>query len=185
MVDRPNPADPKWLKQVEEAFGECQLVPMTAAGEWGIVCQMQVEQESLIYLRQSSTDKAFAIKKALEPLLDEPVWCSRVGKWRVTFSGTFPQTPLRTGLDTFASSGSPELTCFEWVAVSPIGVRLSPILRIACRICSAICITHTYIFSQAEVPNSLRPVAGFPNRPGWSLPHRLLWSFRRHRARAP
>jgi len=158
MVDRPNPADPKWLKQVEEAFGECQLVPMTAAGEWGIVCQMQVEQESLIYLRQSSTDKAFAIKKALEPLLDEPVWCSRVGKWRVTFSGTFPQTPLRTGLDTFASSGSPELTCFEWVTFSLCGLLhgishtrsvfffASPILRIACRICSAICITHTYIF---------------------------------------
>ena len=72
MVDRPNPADPKWLKQVEEAFGECQLMPMTTAGERGIVCQMLVERESLIYLRQSSTEKVFAIKKALEPLLDEP-----------------------------------------------------------------------------------------------------------------
>src|SRR4030065_2980201 len=38
------------------------------------------------------------------------VWCRRVGKWRVTSTGTFPQTPLRTGLDNFASSGSPELT---------------------------------------------------------------------------
>ncbi len=44
---------------------------------------------------------------------------------------------------------------------------------------------YLHFFSQAEVPNSLRPVVGFPNRLGWSLPHRLLWSFRRRRARAP
>src|SRR4030067_2497927 len=54
---------------------------------------------------------------------DLPVWCSRVGKWRVTFTGTFPQTPLRTGLDTFASSGSPELTCFVWGTGSLSGLQ--------------------------------------------------------------
>src|SRR5690606_18489684 len=43
---------------------------------------------------------------------------SRVGIWRVILADTFPQTPLRTGFDTFASSGSPELKCFEWVTVS-------------------------------------------------------------------
>ena len=43
---------------------------------------------------------------------------SRVGMWRVILADTFPQTPLRTGLDTFASSGSPELKCFERVTVS-------------------------------------------------------------------
>src|SRR4030043_1457193 len=50
-------------------------------------------------------------------------WYSRVGKWRVTFAGTFPQTPLRTGLDTIASSGSPELIWFGWVTVSLNGLQ--------------------------------------------------------------
>ncbi len=38
-------------------------------------------------------------------------WCRRgwVGRWRVAgcYAGTFPSAPLRTGRDTFASSGSP------------------------------------------------------------------------------
>ena len=37
MVDRPRPADPEWLKEVEATFGECHLVAMTATGERGIV----------------------------------------------------------------------------------------------------------------------------------------------------
>lgn len=47
MVDRPKPADPEWLKEVEVTFGECHLVAMTATGERGIACQMQIETESL------------------------------------------------------------------------------------------------------------------------------------------
>ena len=43
MVDRPRPADPQWLADVEATFGECHLVAMTAAGERGIACQMQIE----------------------------------------------------------------------------------------------------------------------------------------------
>src|SRR5437016_1960303 len=35
---------------------------------------------------------------------------SRVGRQRVTFRGTFPAAPLRTGLDPFRSSGSPVST---------------------------------------------------------------------------
>ena len=72
MIDRPKPADPRWLKRVENAFGESQLVPITAAGERGIACQMQMEPESLPHLRQFSTEKAAAIKTALQPLLEEP-----------------------------------------------------------------------------------------------------------------
>jgi hypothetical protein len=72
MVDRPRPVDREWLKQVERSFGEYQLVPMTATGERGIVCQMEIEQESLAHLRQISTWKAEDIEKALEPLLEEP-----------------------------------------------------------------------------------------------------------------
>ena len=71
MVDRPRPVDPKWLKQVGRTFGEYQLIPMTATGERGIVCRMEVEQESLHFLRQYSSDKLSALREALKPLLDE------------------------------------------------------------------------------------------------------------------
>jgi hypothetical protein len=71
MVDRPRPADPNWLRQVERNFGEYQLVPMTATGERGIVCRMEIEQESLNYLRQYSSDKSSAIREVLKPLLDK------------------------------------------------------------------------------------------------------------------
>jgi hypothetical protein len=70
MVDRPRTADPKWLKQVESNFGEYQLVPMTATGERGIICQMKIENDSLHCLRQYSSDKASAIREVLKPLLD-------------------------------------------------------------------------------------------------------------------
>jgi len=71
MIDRPRPADPKWIQQVENAFGERQLVPMTAGGERGIACRMQIEPESLPHLRQFSTEKAAEIKTALAPLLEQ------------------------------------------------------------------------------------------------------------------
>ncbi|MCJ7625933.1 MAG: hypothetical protein MUO76_20765 [Anaerolineaceae bacterium] len=72
MVDRPRPVDPEWLKQVENVFGECQLVVMTPSGERGMVCQMQIEPESLGHLRRLPMEKATAIKSALAPLLEEP-----------------------------------------------------------------------------------------------------------------
>lgn len=91
MVDRPRRADPQWLQEVEATFGECCLVPMTATEERGIVCQMQIEPDSLAYLRQYPGAIPAAIETALEPLLanlpnpaftlrwDEGarLWCSR------------------------------------------------------------------------------------------------------------
>jgi hypothetical protein len=91
MVDRPRPADPEWLKEVEEAYGQVELVPMTAGGERGIVCQMWIEPDSLPHLRQYPGAQTAAIKTALEPLLTNPpeptfalrwdeearVWCSQ------------------------------------------------------------------------------------------------------------
>ena len=89
MVDRPTPADPEWLKEVEATFGEYQLVPMTASGERGIVCQMQIAPESLPYLRPYPGLKATAMKMALNPLLDAPPhpiftlrWDEEVRLWR-------------------------------------------------------------------------------------------------------
>jgi len=95
MVDRPLPADPEWLQEVETTFGECQLVMMTAAGERGIACQMQIEPESLLYLRQYPGEKVVAIQKALEPLLENPPkpvftlhWDEEARLWRSQFAPT-------------------------------------------------------------------------------------------------
>jgi len=91
MVDRPRPADPQWLAEVEATFGECHLVPMTPAGGRGISCQMQIEPDSLPHLRRFPGEKTAAIQRALKPLLENPpkpaftlrwddkvrAWCSR------------------------------------------------------------------------------------------------------------
>lgn len=72
MVDRPNQADHGWLSQIQETFGEYQLVPMTATSERGIVCRMQIEQDSRSHLRKFSSVKIDDIQNALEPLLAQP-----------------------------------------------------------------------------------------------------------------
>jgi hypothetical protein len=72
MVDRPRPVDPEWLKEIEEAYGEYRLVPMTAAGDRGLVCQMRVEKGSRGFLRQLCHPMAREIEHALKPLLDAP-----------------------------------------------------------------------------------------------------------------
>jgi hypothetical protein len=84
MVDRPRPADPAWLAQVEETFGAYQLTAMTKTGERGMVCQMVIEPDSQGVLRSFSTEKAAAIGQALIPLLDElPAPCFRL-RWDET-----------------------------------------------------------------------------------------------------
>lgn len=89
MVDRPKPADPEWLTQVKNTFGDSQLVAMTATGERGIVCRMQIEPDSLIHLRQLPLEKATDIKRTLEPLLEDlpkPVftlrWVQEAQSWQ-------------------------------------------------------------------------------------------------------
>ena len=71
MVDRPPQNVDAWLQDVAEAFGSYRLVAMTASGERGILCQMQIESQSQPFLRQFPFDKAAAIESALQPLLDE------------------------------------------------------------------------------------------------------------------
>jgi hypothetical protein len=81
MVDRPQPADPAWLAEVEDTFGACQLVPMTQTGERGIACQMVIEPESQTALRSFQTEQAAAIVQALTPLLEAlPAPCFRL-RW--------------------------------------------------------------------------------------------------------
>jgi hypothetical protein len=81
MIDRPHPADPAWLKHVEEVFGEYQLVPITVAGERMLVCQIVIEDQSIGYIRRGYSEKANAIQSALEPLLDNLPNPSFILRW--------------------------------------------------------------------------------------------------------
>ena len=88
MVDRPHPVDPLWLRQVEETFGEYQLVPMTAAGERGLLCRMHIDSDSIPHLQRYPYEKAYAIQEALELFLDHPPnpafrmhWSVEQGVW--------------------------------------------------------------------------------------------------------
>lgn len=93
MVDRPQAADPAWLRAIEARFGSCQLVPMTATGERGLVCRMQIEPDSLPYLRRFPTTQSDAIRTALEPMLaDHPKpaftlhWSEKARAWCSQFT---------------------------------------------------------------------------------------------------
>ena len=72
MVDRPYRADPDWLQTIYDAYGECQLVPMTAGGDRGLVCRMEIEAESVGHLRRFPSSQSEAIQSVLEPLLEQP-----------------------------------------------------------------------------------------------------------------
>ncbi|MCL4266688.1 MAG: hypothetical protein KJ069_26080 [Anaerolineae bacterium] len=92
MVDRPEPVSVAWLEQVGNTFGGYQLLAMTASGEQGIACQMQIEPDSLPYLRRFPSEKSEAIQSALRPLLDylpQPVfavqWDDTTRTWRSEF----------------------------------------------------------------------------------------------------
>lgn len=104
MVDRPRRADPEWLQEVEAIFRECCLVPVTATGERGIVCQMQIEPDSLAYLRPYPGAIPAAIETALGPLLanlPSPAftlrWDERARAWcsRFSLSTELPRTQHR------------------------------------------------------------------------------------------
>ena len=71
VIDRPFPADPAWLQMVANLYGECRLAPVTDDGDRGLVCQMQIEPDSLAYVRQIPADKSVDIQQVLMPLLDE------------------------------------------------------------------------------------------------------------------
>lgn len=81
MVDRPYPTDPSWLERINELYGECELVPMTARGERGLACQMYIEPESLQHLRRLSPAFGRLLQEALEPFLAEPPNPTLLLKW--------------------------------------------------------------------------------------------------------
>ena len=93
MVDRPQTADPLWLNEVEATFGDYQLVAMTAGGERGIVCRMQIEPASQPFLRRFPGEQAAVMKAVLQPLLVKPPnplfsmnWDEEGRVWRSRFA---------------------------------------------------------------------------------------------------
>ena len=81
MVDRPSPADPGWLESLQETYGECELVPMTARGDRGLVCQMYIEPDSLQHLRRFSPAFGQPLQEALQPLLEAPPAPTLTMRW--------------------------------------------------------------------------------------------------------
>ena len=93
MIDGPPPADHEWLQAVNGTYGECHLVPKTEAGERGLVCQMQIDSDSLPHLWQFPTDMSDDIKTALDPLLEESLapflkldWDEETHLWHSEFA---------------------------------------------------------------------------------------------------
>ena len=89
IIDRPKTSDPRWLKKVEDTFGECNLAPMVATGERGIFCRMQIEPGSKQFLRRYSSINTIGLKTALEPLVSQPPkpifsmhWNEEVRSWQ-------------------------------------------------------------------------------------------------------
>ena len=93
MVDRPNAADSAWLQKIEEIYGDCRLVPMTADGDRGLLCQMHIHPDSRHLLRRLPTPLAQLLQEPLQPLLEElpaPVltlqWDEEKREWRSEFA---------------------------------------------------------------------------------------------------
>jgi hypothetical protein len=99
-VDRPKPAAADWLQEVQQTFGGYELVPMTASGERGMVCQMWIHEDSRVHLRVMRSAQSEAIRQALLPLLaDLPAvtftmaWDEGRGGWVSTIMRP-PRFPL-------------------------------------------------------------------------------------------
>jgi hypothetical protein len=72
MVDRPQPANPACLAEIEVRYGDYQLVPMTATGERGLVTQMRIVPESVPHLARFSNPLGQELTRVLTPLLETP-----------------------------------------------------------------------------------------------------------------
>ena len=82
MIDRPTVADPAWLSDIERTFGSYHLAAMTHTGERGIVCQMQVADDSHRYLRRLVHPLNREIHKALRPLRRDPPAVTLAVRWQ-------------------------------------------------------------------------------------------------------
>jgi hypothetical protein len=117
MIDRPKPAASTWLEEIEQAFGEYDLVTMARDGARGIVCQMRIVEESRVHLRLMRHPQSEQIRQALRPLLAAPpavtlamTWDDRSRGWVSTIVRP-PKFPLgqlvmtRGAIEALAEAG--------------------------------------------------------------------------------
>jgi len=69
MVDRPRKAPEEYLNEIKKAFGECQLYPMANDGCRGILCQMNIEEESRQYIKNFKFSINKTVLERFTPLL--------------------------------------------------------------------------------------------------------------------
>ena len=122
MVDRPQRANPSWLRSVTDTYGECQLYPMTATGERGLACRMRIESDSIPHLRRFSSGQSDSLRQALVPLLDHPPAPSLRLRWdqekRVWTSHFAPPNELLPEVrQVFENSGSGSLAVESSIGV--------------------------------------------------------------------
>lgn len=72
MVDRPYPADAAWLAHIADLYGACEVFPLTARDDRGLLCQMNVAPDSLQHLRRFSPVLDHPLQEVLRPLLEDP-----------------------------------------------------------------------------------------------------------------
>lgn len=72
MVDRPKPVSKAWLSELEGRFGLVELHSMTRTGERGVLCQMWVEQASLLHVRPVPGGFTPILQQVLSRLLLHP-----------------------------------------------------------------------------------------------------------------
>jgi len=143
MIDRPPQGVAEWLQTVEEAFGQCELVAMTANGERGILCQMQIDPESQPYLKRFTFDKAAAIESSLQQVLEERPNAAFIMSWDEESHAWCSQIASPDEL-------SPELRgVFEWTGYGCLAVE------------SNIGVVHVCHASDADIE-------GFVDKPVWS-----------------
>jgi hypothetical protein len=87
MVDRPTVADPAWLADIERTFGSYQLAAMTHTGERGIICQMQVAEDSHRYLRRLIHPLSREVRKVPRALRRQPPAVTLEVRWQADQQG--------------------------------------------------------------------------------------------------
>lgn len=123
MVDRPQPVDPEWLKEVEATFGSYDLYQITQDGARGIACQMWIEPASRRYVRQVSAPIMDDIVVVLRRFLEYPPkprfrlsWNEVDQVWQSVFNDERRQVPdLETLIAWMMEDGGCEATDGCWV----------------------------------------------------------------------
>ncbi len=127
VVDRPQPADPAWLGDVEETFGGYELLQVTEDGTRAVACQMYIEQSSRRYVHIVQAPLMADIEIVLRRFLEYPPkprfrmsWDPNTHLWVSTFNDERRQVPDLETLMEWMMDGECEAT--DGCTVEPDGI---------------------------------------------------------------